>query len=419
MGILLRNWHLKLSAVLLAAVLYTGLVFAGAFSESTIQVRVEQANQPTNAYVLTGDLGFVEVRYRASREILGALVAEAFVARVDLGDYDMDRAAEPQILDVEVRSLTDGVEILSVDPATVRVEVDRIDQRIVPVEVDTGVVPEGLEIAEPELSENEAQVRGPASIVRRIDRAVALVSIDASGIDFDRPVDLVAVDIEGQPVGAGLIEIVPQTISVRVDVQAVEETRTVVVRPQITGTPAPGFALESLEVSPSTITLRGLPQVLAEIGEVLTQSLSIDGVASDQSFEAEVILPEGARLADGTADPVVQVTAAIVPSVSSRTFVVGVVCQGSGANACLPGLTQMSVTVSGPGEVLSALSAGDLTPIVDVTGLAPGTYSVTPVIAGLPNGVEILAVSPGAVPVSLVAPATPTPQPTPEPTPEP
>ena len=58
MGFLLRNWHLKLSAVLLATVLYTGIVFSGAFDEATIQVRIEQVNQPANSYVLTGDLGF-------------------------------------------------------------------------------------------------------------------------------------------------------------------------------------------------------------------------------------------------------------------------------------------------------------------------------------------------------------------------
>ena len=33
MGILLRNWHLKLSAVLLSTVLYTGLVFSGSFTD--------------------------------------------------------------------------------------------------------------------------------------------------------------------------------------------------------------------------------------------------------------------------------------------------------------------------------------------------------------------------------------------------
>jgi YbbR domain-containing protein len=414
MGFLLRNWHLKLSAVLLATVLYTGIVFSGAFDEATIQVRIEQVNQPANSYVLTGDLGFVQVRYRAAQELLGNVVAEAaFVARVDLASYDMDDAPAPQVLDVEVRSLNENIEVLSVEPATKRVEIDQRDQRMVPVDVDFGTVPEGLEVDDPETSEDEVQVRGPASVVAQVDRVVALVNIDASGIDFDRPVTVVPVDIEGQPIGVGLIEVDPQTIAVRIDVQAVEETRTVPVRAVIEGTPAPGFALEAFSISPQVVTIRGLPAVLAGISEIVTEPLDIGGASEDDTFEADLVLPDGVELVDG--EPQVTVAVTIGPSVSSRTFLVGVICQNAGANACLPGIEQMSLTVSGPGEALADLSAGDLTPTIDAGGLAPGSYSLTPVVPGLPEGVELIGISQAVVPVTIVAPAAPTPAPTPAP----
>jgi YbbR domain-containing protein len=413
-GFLLRNWHLKLSAVLLATVLYTGIVFSGAFDEATIQVRIEQVNQPPNSYVLTGDLGFVQVRYRAAQELLGNVVAEAaFVARVDLSSYDMDEAPAPQVLDVEVRSLNENIEVLSVVPDTVRVEIDQRDQRMVPVQVDFGTVPDGLEVDEPETSETEVQVRGPASVVAQVDRAVALVNIDASGIDFDRPVTVVPVDIEGQPIGVGLIEVDPQTIAVRIDVQAVEETRTVPVRAVIDGTPAPGFALEAFSISPQVVTIRGLPAVLADIAEIVTEPLSIEGASADEEFDADLVLPDGAELVDGEPSATVAVT--IGPSVSSRTFLVGVLCENAGSNACLPGVDQISLTLSGPGEALSELSAADVTPIVDAGGLAPGTYSLAPAVPALPEGVELIGISQGTVPVTIVAPATPAPEPTPAP----
>jgi YbbR domain-containing protein len=106
-----------------------------------------------------------------------------------------------------------------------------------------------------------------------------------------------------------------------------------------------------------------------------------------------------------------------VPSVSSRTFVLGIACQGAGANACLVGLEQVTVTVSGPGAALSGLTAAQLTPIVDAAGLDPGTYDLPLGVAGLPDGVELLAISPGTVSVTIVAPVTPTPAPSPTPEP--
>jgi YbbR domain-containing protein len=412
MGFLIRNWHLKLSAVLLATVLYTGLVFSGSFSVADIQVRIDQENASRDAYVLTGDLGFVSVNYRASNEVAAGIVADSFQATVDLSAYDMERSPQPQQLPIEVTTDLDGVQILNHEPKTVRVEIDSIEVRSVPVEVDLGDVPDGLRTGSPILSDEEVEIRGPGSVVAQVDRAVAFVAIPASGIDFNEPVGVQPVDVRGQPVGVGQVDVDPETVSVQIDVEPVETTATVIVRPNIEGTPAPGFALDALTVEPSALTLRGLPEVLAEITEVATEPLSIDGVSEDQTFEAALELPDDVRLAGGD-DPTVTVTATIVPSVSSRTFVVGVTCEGAGENSCLPGLDQLSVTLSGPGEVLSTLTAGALTPVLDASGLEPGSHSLTPVLPALPDGVELLAVQPGAVPVTIVAPVEPTPEPSP------
>ena len=416
MRFLLRNWHLKASAVLLATVLYTGLVFSGSFSESSIQVRIQQDNATRDVFVLSGDTGLAEVRYRVANDATG-IVAEGDIAvRVDLADYDMSRAPAPQQLSVEAQSLTDGIEILSVEPDTILVALDRVEVRTVSVEVDHGVVPEGLEIDDPVVSHEEVQVRGPASVVSQVDLALALIDIPASGIDVNEPVTLTLVDIEGQPVGTGQVDVDPEVVSVQVDVREVETETTVPVRPNIEpGTPAPGFALEAIAVDPAYVTIVGLPEVLAEIRSVTTEPISIDGLTADGTFEVELQLPDGVTLGDGEPSTVT-VNATIGPSVSSRTFVVGIVCIGAGDNACLPGLDQLTITLSGAGDALSGLSASDVTPIVDATGLAPGAHSLTPAVTGLPDGVELIAINPGTIPVTIQAPE---PGPTPTPTPAP
>jgi YbbR domain-containing protein len=414
MGFLLRNWHLKLSAVLLATVLYTGLVFSGSFTDSTLQVRIEPVNASGDVFVLSGDPGLVTVRYRVANQDAGAVSAEDISVRVDFADYDMDRAPEPQQLALEARSLVEGVEILSVDPRTIRVQLDRVEVRTIGVEVDGGTIPEGLEIDDPVVSHEEVEVRGPASVVRQVDRALAYVDIPSSAIDVNEPVTLTLVDIEGQPVGSGQLEVDPEVVSVQIEVRAVETEATVAIRPNIEpGTPAPGFALEALGVDPAYVTIVGLPEVLAEIDTVTTAPLSIDGLSADDTFEVELELPDDVSLAEGEPSTVT-VTATIGPSVSSRTFIVGIVCENAGDNACLPLLEQVAVTISGSGQALASLTAASVTPTVDASGLDPGTYDLTPIVGNLPEGVTLDSISPGAVPVSIVAPAPP---PTPAPTP--
>ena len=412
MRFLLRNWHLKLSAVLLATVLYTGLVFSGQFSDSDVQLTIGITGQPPETAVLSGTPGAVDVSYRAPNDVIGTLTSESFRATVDLSAYDMERAPEPQVLPVDVVSLVDGVEIINRDPRTVTIELDRLVAARVPVEVDYGDVPDTVEVDQPSTSVDEVEVRGAASLVERVDRAVARVLIDESGIRVERSVPLEPVDITGQPVDNVAVE--PGEVVVEIDVETVETNRTVSVRPRITGTPAPGFALAAITVEPSTVTVRGLPDVLTEIDEVLTEELDVGGLSENQEVELELALPDGARFLEPESG-VVTVTVQIEPSVSSRTFVVGVICQGAGDNACLPGIEQAAITLSGPAAAFAGVSASSLTPIVDVSGLDPGSYSLTPSIAGLPAGVSLENISPGSIPVTVVAPATPEPTATVEP----
>jgi YbbR domain-containing protein len=412
MGLILRNWHLKLSALLLATVLYTGLVFSGSFTDSSVQVRVEQVNVSRDVFVLSAEPGVVEVQYRVANEQAGGVTAEDFVVGVDISTYDLDRAPEPQELRLEVRALKDGLEDLTVVPETIRVAADRVEVRSVPVEVDRGTIPDGLEIDEPVLSADAVEVRGPASVVAQVDRAVAFIDIPASGINVNEPVPLTLVDVADQPVGAGQLEVDPEVVSVQIEVRAVETETTVAVRPDFSGTPAPGFALEALRVEPAFVTIVGLPEVLAEITSVTTEPITIDELSADQAFEVELQLPDDVSLADDE-PTTVTVTATIGPSVSTRTFVVGVVCTGAGDNTCLPRVDEIAVTLSGAGEALSALTAASLTPTVDASGLDPGNHDLTPVVSGLPDGVELVDI-PATVPVTIVAPAPP---PTPTPTP--
>ena len=63
------------------------------------------------------------------------------------------------------------------------------------------------------------------------------------------------------------------------------------------------------------------------------------------------------------------------------------------------------------GSIPECLDAADVTPVVDASGLGPGSYSLTPAVSGLPAGVSLVGISPSAVPVTVSAPAEPTPAP--------
>ena len=85
-----------------------------------------------------------------------------------------------------------------------------------------------------------------------------------------------------------------------------------------------------------------------------TEPISIDGLSSgDETFDVALQLPDDVTLADGGASAVT-VTATIGPSVSSRTFVVGVV-RGRRRQCLSAAVDQLSITLSGPGGALGTV----------------------------------------------------------------
>jgi YbbR domain-containing protein len=409
MGWLTRNWHFKLAALGLATILYTGFVYSGSFTDQLFPgLPIEAINQPSGAYPLTQQLGTVDVQYRLSADAAERVTVDSFAVTVDLAGYDMARSPELQSLPVRVTSLQQGVEVLEFQPTTVPVALDRLSERQVPVEVETGDLPEGLSISAPRTSHEEVTASGPQSQLGRVERAVARVQIFASGIDVRQPqVPLVPVDIDGREVES--VELEPATIQVEIDVRAVETSKTVPIRPILTGNPADGFQVSAVTVEPVVVTIFGAPDAVADITEVTTAPLAVGGANADLELDATLDLPEGARSAEDAPAPVVSVS--IQPSIATRSYLVGVTCEGApSGSACLPQQEQLSVTLRGPSGALADIDPADLTPTLDASGLGPGSHTLAPTFS-LPNGVDLVSVSPGSVTVQIVPPATPSPAP--------
>jgi YbbR domain-containing protein len=400
MNWLVRNWHLKLGALLLSTMLYAGLVFSSSFVEEEFPgVPIVATNQPANTYLLTQQMDSIDVTYRVTSESADQVTIDTFAASVDLTAYDLGLAGEPQVLPVDLRSLSDAVEILSWEPREATVALDRLGARSIRVEVDRGVVPPGLEIGIPGVSPQSVLAQGPESRLRLINRAVARVRIDPSGVDVSQQVDLEAVDVNGQRVEQ--VELTPNAVQVEIAVSKVETSKTVPVSAELTGSTGAGFRLRSVTVDPPIITLFGSPEVLASIVTVSTEPLDLGDATGTADRDGTLVLPPGTHLATETTDAVV-VHLDIVADSGTRTVLVGVSCANVGAGlTCLPGTEQIALLLSGSVANLNALDPVAITPLLDMTGLPAGTYQIVPDVT-LPAGVSLVGTL-TAVSVTLTA----------------
>jgi len=404
--VITHNWPLKLGAIALATLLYGGLVVSQNTDAFPGSVQIGIVNPPTDAIVLS-QLGSVSrIRYVAPPDLGLRIDSSSFRAFVDLSG--VVPTGEPVSLDVNVEAINKSVQVLDFEPKKIIVTIDRKGTKTVPVRVELGPVPSGLDVGDPVVDTESATVTGPQSIVNTITEAQAPVAVDASGIDIDELVTLVAVDDKGTELGAdSRIEIDPARVRVQVQVFTDRRSKALPVTPNIVGTPAAGFEVASVEVTPPVVSVQGDANDLATLDRADTQPVSISGASSEVTQDVGFALPTGVQALDVTS---VKVTVKLRPVTATRTFEAGLVLVGAQPDLEYALSTEsVLVTIGGSIAELDRLSGTSLVLTVDVTGLEPGTHDVK-ATANLTTGLTLISASPNPIKVTV---STPAPSPAP------
>ena len=250
----------------------------------------------------------------------------------------------------------------------------------------------------------EVDVVGPRSVLDRVVAARADVIVQPSGIDVDQDVELVPIDSVGDAVAQ--VRLDPPTARVTIPVFSDQQTRTLPVSPQITGSPAAGFELSAATVSPPFVTVLGDIDDLEAMTSVDTQPIPVTGFSTSRTVEVGLALPTGV-VATGAQE--VSVAIGVRAVTGTRSFEVGVRTIGVRPDMSYKvAVDRVLITVGGSTAELDRLIGATLAADLDVSTLGPGTSNVT-VTAALPAGVTLVAASPPQVQVTVTARSTPAP----------
>jgi YbbR domain-containing protein len=416
LAFLVYNWPLKLAAVMLATLLYAGFVVSQNAQTLNVSVPISVQNQPPNAVLLSDPGSITQITYltdgTASRP--SAATLRAFV---DLSNVDPN--GETVRVPVQVEAAESGIEILEVVPNAIPVQLDPFATRTVPVTVDQGDVPAGLDVRDPTVVPTEVEVSGPQSLVRLVTEARARVLIEPEGLDVDRDVALVPVDLSGDRVPR--VEVTPQSARVTIRVFTDLASRSLPVNPTISGDPARGFRVTSVSVDPPIVSVEGDADAVRGLTDVGTDPISIAGATSTTEADVRLVLPNGVL---PLGREMVRVRIELEAVTETRSFNAGVVLVGARSDRTYALSTDaVTVTLGGTVADLARVAGGGLVARADVSGLSTGQHDVNLAVT-LPPGVALVGISPGDVGVTVGVAATPTPVPaspsaSPSPTPVP
>lgn len=310
------------------------------------------------------------------------------------------------------------VEVVSLNPSSVFINLDAIISRELPIMIQTTGNPAiGFMAEAPELSEAQATISGPQSLVDSVEEIVGEVSVSDAAEDIQRTVILSAINADGTEVTG--VNLNPETIQVIVPITQRGGYRTVVVKINTTGQIAAGFRLTTIFAMPPTVTVFSSDTNLVEGlgGFVETIPINLNGASESMEIRVALQLPEGVNVV-GSQNVTVQVgIEPIESSISFSNLPVEVRGLGEGLEAILsPQL--VDVFLSGPLSLLEQLSPGTLTVVIDLTDRGLGTYQLAPEVIFEGDEISVDAILPNTIEVTIIEAnggVTPTPTPTPEP----
>ncbi len=407
-----RNVRTFLWALLLALAVWLAAVTAADPDE------VRAYPTPVSVEVIGQDPGLVvdgtlpkqvELTLRAPQSVWDQLTAKPDTVRAILDLSGL--SAGVHTVNIQIQVSVRPVRIVSASPSSVVVTMEPLVTRSLALQATVQGQPAiGYQPGELTIDPKQVLLAGPQSVVARVTRV--RVNIDITGIreSIDQSVPIEALDQNNSQITSLTIQ--PDSAHVTLPVTRQGGFRDLAVKVVVRGQVASGYRLDSISVSPPVVTVYSSnPDLVNALpGVVETQPLDLQAAKDNVTLRVPLNLPGGVS---AVGDQTVVIQAGISPIQSSLTL--------SGQRVEIIGLDDsmdaqvspetLDVILSGPLPVLNTLSRQDVHVRVDVTGLLPGSYQLSPVVQILASGVSVESLLPGTVEVVLAPKVAPTTKP--------
>ncbi len=157
----------------------------------------------------------------------------------------------------------------------------------VPIEFHN--LPDNLEIDSASFTEAQIRVRGPERVIHRLQAADLHAEIDLASVQSgERTFDLTSRQVR-VPQDLEVVQIIPGQFHLSFDNR---ETRTVEVRPRVTGNFASGMRVKQVTADPSSVMITGPRRRVEAVEDATTDPVDVSGVMARASFVTQAYVPD-------------------------------------------------------------------------------------------------------------------------------
>ena len=357
------------------------------------------------SYKISDGYDTVAVTVRGNRSLVESLTSSRFNVTADLTQI-ISLETDPVMVPLTVYCPSISSENLTASPRNINIDIEEmVSKEFVINATASGTTPaNGFEVGEMTVEPETVTIRGPGTLIDKIERVNAIV--DVTGIRTDKDMEPVIriTDKNGEQITDTQMSylsmnVTEEEMTVHVTVYAVRSG--VSLKVETSGEPASGYTVGNIAVTPSTLSVvgsRAVLDMLEQNGNTITITadsglVDVTDKVSDVSVKIDIrqILPEGLSLASQistTAVVSVQILPANSRSVTVETRNIDISGLTDG-RSCVFESSSLEIKIQGSPEILDVLSASDLRASVDLSGLMIGRQKV-PVSVDLPDGCSLV-----------------------------
>ncbi len=157
----------------------------------------------------------------------------------------------------------------------------------VPIEFHN--LPDNLEIDSASFTEAQIRLRGPERVIHRLQAADLHTEVDLAGVQpGERTFDLTSRQVR-VPQDLEVVQIIPGQFHLSFDNR---ETRTVEVRPRVTGNFANGMRVKQVTADPSSVMITGPRRRVEAVEDATTDPVDVSGAMTRASFVTQAYVPD-------------------------------------------------------------------------------------------------------------------------------
>jgi YbbR domain-containing protein len=365
--------------------------------KSFVAVNIAVINLTEN-YLLESEPGMVEIRVRGLKSALNLTSSRDVLAWVDLQGSEPGQAPH----DIQV-SLPSGLELVSLRPVSVELDVDRLDAKNVPVYSQTiNAVREGYSHLEPQLRPAEITVSGPRRTLDRVEAARVMVDLSDKAAEYQEDLPVILLDSDNKEIQDARLSLSAATVRAQVAVTENLLSKSMQVRTALSGTADEKYIVTGMEVEPSVVKVSGPYAVISRLGDYLTTApIELSALTETFQEKVELALPENVAVLEGNQ---VLVTIGIEENLTRRTFA-GIPVElrdppPGKSYGCLPGVVDVTLAAYPWVFANASNEAGEynveVKAYVDLAGELADSRDY-PVRLDYPEEYRVTEISPGTV----------------------